>query len=79
MSTQTLFFRSGAAALLALGILYALYQLGLPLLRDPLEYILGSAQLRFFGLGQLLGLALLGVALGVGGAALSLARLEESS
>jgi cell division transport system permease protein len=65
------------ASALAIALLYALYRLGLPLLREPLAYLLGQGEPSFFGIGAILGLGLLGVALGVGGAALSLLRLEE--
>jgi cell division transport system permease protein len=69
--------QGGLAAAVALGLLYGLYRLGLPLLREPLAYLLGSSQPEFFGPPAILGLAALGIALGVGGAALSLVRLEE--
>jgi cell division transport system permease protein len=69
--------QGGLAAALALALLYALYRLGLPLLREPLAYLLGQGEPSFFGPGAILGLGLLGVLLGVGGAALSLLRLEE--
>jgi cell division transport system permease protein len=69
--------QGGCAALIAISLLYALYRLGLPLLREPLAYVLGQGQLSFFGAGAIAGLALLGVLVGVGGAALSLVRLEE--
>lgn len=69
--------QGGLAAALALALLYGLYRLGLPLLREPLAYLLGQSQPSFFGTGAIVGLAALGVALGLGGAALSLVRLEE--
>jgi cell division transport system permease protein len=69
--------QGGLAAGLALGLLWGLWRLGLPLLREPLAYVLGSLQPSFFGPGAALALVALGVALGVGGAALSLLRLEE--
>lgn len=69
--------QGGLAGVLALGLLYALYRLGLPLLREPLAHLLGTASPSFFGAGASAALAGLGVALGLGGAALSLVRLEE--
>jgi cell division transport system permease protein len=69
--------QGGLAAGVALALLYGLYRLGLPLLREPLAYLLGQSQPSFFGAGAIVGLAALGVALGLGGAALSLVRLEE--
>jgi len=69
--------QGGCAAALAIVLLWALYRLGLPLLREPLAYLLGQAQPSFFGVGAILMLGLLGVALGIGGAALSLLRLED--
>ena len=63
---------------LALAALYGLYRTGLPLLREPLTYLLGSGSLSFLGGFEVAGLAGLGVAIGVGGAVLSLLRLETS-
>jgi cell division transport system permease protein len=70
--------QGGLAAALALGALYLLYTLGLPLLREPLAWLLGPRQLAFFGRGELIALVGLGLALGLGGAVMSLLRLEES-
>ncbi|HXZ86457.1 MAG TPA: FtsX-like permease family protein, partial [Myxococcota bacterium] len=69
--------QGGLAAAVAVGLLYGLWRLGLPLLREPLAYLLGQAQPSFFGAGAIAALGALGVALGLGGAALSLLRLEE--
>lgn len=67
------------AAGLALGALYALFRVGLPLLREPIEFLLGRAELVFFGPLELAGVFALSIALGVGGAVLSLVRIEEST
>jgi cell division transport system permease protein len=64
------------AAGIALTLLYVLYTSGLPLLREPLAFLLGSGELRFFSSAEMLGLAALGTFLGILGAALSLVRLE---
>ena len=63
---------------LALGLLFGLYRLGLPLLREPLAYLLGAGSPSFLGGLEIAVLAGLGVGVGVGGAALSLLRLETS-
>jgi len=65
--------------LLALGALYGLFSVGLPLLSEPLRLVLGHNQIVFFGAPETVGLLLLGVGLGMGSAALSLARLDESA
>lgn len=69
--------QGGLAALLALGLLRALYALGLPLLGDALDWLVGSQQLVFFGPLEAAGLVALGVALGLGGALVSLLQLED--
>jgi cell division transport system permease protein len=69
--------QGGLAAGLALGALYLLYQLGLPLLREPLGWFLGERPLSFLGGGALAGMVALGLGLGLGGALISLLRLEE--
>jgi len=69
--------QGGIAALAALGILRALYALGMPLLGDALGWLVGSQTLVFFGTGEAAGLVALGVALGLGGALMSLFNLEE--
>ncbi len=66
------------AAALALGVLRGLYALGLPLLREPLAFVIGTGGMRFFSPLECAALLLLGVLLGAGGAALSLLRLEDA-
>jgi cell division transport system permease protein len=70
--------QGGAAAALALAVLYGLYRLGLPMLREPLEFLVGRAELVFFGpleVALLFGVAL---ALGIGAAVVALMRLEAA-
>ncbi len=69
--------QGGLAALAALGLLRALYALGLPLLGDALGWLVGAQPLVFFGPGEALALFALGVGLGVGGALMSLVSLED--
>jgi len=69
--------QGGLAALLALALLRALYALGLPLLGDALDWLVGAQQLVFFGPIEAVGLVALGVALGLGGALVSLLQLED--
>jgi hypothetical protein len=69
--------QGGLAALLALGLLRALYALGLPLLGDALDWLIGGQPLVFFGPIEAAGLVALGVALGLGGALVSLLQLED--
>lgn len=69
--------QGAAATAIALAALYAMFRLGLPLVRGPLEFLLGRTQLVFFGPLEVLGVFALAIALGVGGAVLSLLRLEE--
>jgi cell division transport system permease protein len=69
--------QGGLAALLALGLLRALYALGLPLLGDALDWLIGAQPLVFFGPIEAAGLVALGVALGLGGALVSLLQLED--
>jgi cell division transport system permease protein len=64
-------------AALALGLLYGLFQLGLPLLSDTLQMLLGVTSPSFLSPVDSILLVALGVALGVGSAALSLMRLDE--
>jgi len=65
------------AAGLALGTLYGLFRLGLPVIGELLAFLLGPTQLQFFSGSEMVILFVLGVVLGVGGAFLSLIRLEE--
>jgi cell division transport system permease protein len=69
--------QGAVAAAFALGALYAFFRLGVPWLLLPLEFLIGTAEPRFLSPVWTLGIALLGVALGVGGAAVSLLRLDE--
>lgn len=66
------------AALLALGLLYAAFSLGLPVLKAPLAFLLGRMEPSFFGAAQAGFLMAVGVGLGLGGALVSLIRLEDS-
>lgn len=70
--------QGGLAGGLALALLYALYALGLPALRAPLVFLLGSAEPAFLGPAQAVLLVAIGVLLGLGGALVSLLRLEGS-
>jgi cell division transport system permease protein len=65
-------------AVLALSLLYGIFQAATPAAGDALQFVLGHVSPVFFGALEVSGLLCLGVMLGVGGAALSLARLEES-
>jgi len=69
--------QGGLAALVALGLLRALYALGLPLLGDALDWLIGGQPLVFFGPLEAAGLVALGVGLGLGGALVSLLQLED--
>ncbi|MCP4004437.1 MAG: hypothetical protein GY725_09605 [bacterium] len=69
--------QGASAAALALLALYGLFVLGLPLLGAPLEFLLGDRPVEFFDLGGSMGLLLLGTGMGLGGAVLSLTRLDE--
>ncbi len=70
--------QGAAAAAVALGLLYGLFQLGLPILGDLLAFLLGHSAPSFFGAPQIALLFLIGVGLGLGGSVLSLLRLEET-
>jgi cell division transport system permease protein len=70
--------QGGVAAALALLALYGLWALGLPVVGEPLEFLLGQVTPRFFGAGQVVLLLLLGTGLGLGGAVVSLLNLEEA-
>jgi cell division transport system permease protein len=70
--------QGAAAALLALALLWGLFALGMPWIREPLEFLLGRAEPVFFGAFDMLILAGAGVGLGIGGAAVSLLRLDPS-
>jgi len=65
------------AAALALAILRGLFALGLPLLGDALGWLLGGQSAVFFGAAESMALLGLGVALGLGGALVSLVSLDE--
>jgi cell division transport system permease protein len=67
------------AAGLAVGLLYGLFAVGLPLVGEPLAFLLGRAEPQFLGAGQILLLGLIGVGLGVGGAALSLVHMDDQT
>ena len=67
------------AAAIALAALYTMFRLGLPLVRGPLEFLLGRTELVFFGPAEILGVFGVAIALGVGGAVVSLLRLGETS
>ena len=70
--------QGGAAAAIALVLLYGMFRLGLPIVGDSLDFLLGRAQPVFFGFAEAFLLFGLGTALGIGGAAVSLLRLEET-
>ncbi len=70
--------QGAVAAALALCLLFGLFQLGLPILGDLLAFLLGRSAPTFFGAPQIILLFLIGVGLGLGGAMLSLVKLEES-
>ena len=65
------------AALAALGLLWALHALGMPLLGDALSWLIGTQTLVFFGPVEAAALVALGVLLGLGGALMSLFSLED--
>ena len=67
------------AASVALALLYGLYALGLPLVGEPLRFLLGHAEPRFLGAGEVLLLIVAGVGLGLGGAAISLFHMDEEA
>jgi cell division transport system permease protein len=66
------------AAVLALGLLFGLFQLGLPVVGDLLSFLLGRTSPVFLNLGEITFILLLGVGLGIGGAMVSLLRLEKT-
>jgi cell division transport system permease protein len=70
--------QGAAAAALALTVLFGLFQLGLPVVGELLSFLLGRSVPEFFDLWEIALLFLLGVGLGVGGAMVSLLRLEET-
>ncbi len=70
--------QGGAASGLALLALYGLYRLGMPLLGEPLEYLVGGREVEFFHTWQVVALVVLGIAMGLGSAIVSLTRLEDS-
>ena len=67
------------AAAIALAALYTMFRLGLPLVRGPLEFLLGRTELVFFGPAELLAVFGVAIGLGVSGAVVSLLRLGENS
>ena len=70
--------QGAVAAAVALAVLYGLFQLGLPIVGDLLAFMLGRSAPAFFGAGEIALLFVMGVGLGLGGAVLSLLRLEEA-
>ena len=70
--------QGAVAAAVALAVLYGLFQLGLPIVGDLLAFLLGRSAPAFFGAGEIALLFVMGVGLGLGGAVLSLLRLEET-
>ncbi len=77
------FFVEGAlegalGAALALAALFVLFQIGMPLARAPLEFLLDARGVHFFGLREMAALVVLGSTLGLASAAASLWRLEET-
>ncbi len=71
--------QGGVAAALAVVVLYGLFAVGLPMVGEPLRFLLGNAEPQFLGTGQVLLLGLLGVGLGVGGAAVSLIQMDDAT
>ncbi len=71
--------QGGVAAALAVVVLYGLFALGLPMLGEPLRFLLGNAEPQFLGAGQVGLLGLLGIGLGVGGAAVSLIQMDDAT
>ena len=69
--------QGGLAALVALGVLRALFAFGLPVLGDALGWVLGGQPARFFGPTEAAALIGLGVVLGLGGALASLVSLDQ--
>jgi cell division transport system permease protein len=58
--------------------LFLVFELGLPLAATPLEFLLDSRGVRFFGPREVAALVVLGSTLGMASAAASLWRLEET-
>ena len=71
--------QGAASAAVALGLLWCFFWLGVPMVRGPLELLLGPKPPVFFDSGQIVLVLGLGVLLGLAGAVLSLVRLRESS
>jgi cell division transport system permease protein len=65
------------AAALALLLLRGSFALGLPLLGDALEWVLGGRPAVFFGAGEAVALVAIGVLLGLGATLASLVNLDE--
>ena len=70
--------QGAGAAGLALLALYGLWTIGLPLLGNPLQLVLGRVAPSFFGAGQVVLLLVLGTGMGLCGAVISLLNLEEA-
>lgn len=68
-----------AAAGAAIALLYALYALGLPMLGEPIRFLVGGTELRFLAGSDLALLGAVGVGLGVGGAAVSLFSMDPGT
>ncbi len=67
------------AATGAVAVLYGLFALGLPLVGEPLRFLLGREDPSFLGPQEIALLIVIGVGLGVGGAAVSLAHMDEGA
>jgi cell division transport system permease protein len=67
------------AAAAAVGILYVVYTLGLPLLGDPLRFLVGRTELQFLDRADVISLFALGIGLGAGGAAVSLVHMDDGT
>jgi cell division transport system permease protein len=77
------FFVEGAlegslGAALALGALFLLFEVGLPLASAPIEFLVDARGVRFFGLREMAALLVLGSTLGLFSAAASLWRIGDS-
>jgi cell division transport system permease protein len=69
--------QGAVAAVLALVGLYALYRVGLPVVKEPLGFLLGRAEVAFFGPLELAAFVGFATALGLGGAIVSLVSVGE--
>jgi len=64
-------------AVLAVLLLYGLFRSGLPLLSDPIQFLIGRTAPTFFGPLGVLGMVGIGIGLGLAAAVVSLFRVED--